>query len=143
MRLEITRLEGLRNDLLLRIERSEIDRALLSVANRGRLLALSGIPRHREATAEETRELDDAKVPIEEHLRGLSIVDGSGRAVRRAIAISNRNLGTNHGHVGWQRDARPRVFQLPDDPAGASSRSCLTCWRDRRVSIEDLRVDAT
>ena len=34
MQLEITRIEGQRNDLLLRLERSEIDTALLSVANR-------------------------------------------------------------------------------------------------------------
>ena len=34
MKLEITRLEGRRNDLLLRLERAEIDSARLSVANR-------------------------------------------------------------------------------------------------------------
>ena len=48
MRLEITRIEGLRNDLLLRLDRSEIDAARLSVANRDRLMALPGMPRHRQ-----------------------------------------------------------------------------------------------
>jgi hypothetical protein len=57
MRLEINRLEGLRNDLLLRLEPREIDSALLSVSERSRLMALPGIPRHRAGTPEETRHL--------------------------------------------------------------------------------------
>ena len=55
MRLEITRLEGLRNDLVLRLERGEIDRAILSMPHRGALMALPGMPRHRAATSEEGR----------------------------------------------------------------------------------------
>jgi hypothetical protein len=102
MRLEINRIEGLRNDLLLRIDRAEIESVRLSVANRDRLMTLPGMPRHRAASAEETEGIADAKVPIEEHLRLLGVVDESGRARQRAIAISNRNLGTNHGHVAWQ-----------------------------------------
>src|SRR5919112_1753795 len=98
MRLEITRIEGLRNDLHLRLEHGEIKAALLSVVNRDRLLALPGMPRHRDATAEEARGIAAAKLPIEAHLERLGVVDGEGRALRRAVAISNRNLGTNHGH---------------------------------------------
>src|SRR5688572_32476190 len=102
MRLEITRVEGLRNDLLLRLERAEIETSLLSVAHRERLMALPGMVRHRPATAEETQGIADAKMPLEAHLQVLGVVGENGRATRRAVAISNRNLGTNHGHVAWQ-----------------------------------------
>jgi hypothetical protein len=90
MRLEINRLEGLRNDLLLRIERSGLDDALLSVANRDQLLGLPGMLRHRAATTDEADRMAAAKVPLEEHLRRMDIVDGSGRARRRAVAISKQ-----------------------------------------------------
>jgi hypothetical protein len=62
-------------------------------------MALPGMPRHREAGPEEAQGVADAKVPIEEHLRRLGVVDETGKGRQRAIAISNRNLGTNHGHV--------------------------------------------
>jgi hypothetical protein len=140
MHLEITRVEGLRNDLLLHLDRSEIESALLSVANRDRLMTLPGIPRHREATDDEARGIEAAKVPIETHLQRLGIVDG-GRARRRAIAISNRNLGTNHGHVAWQRSETPRAFRIAEDPGHPGGVSCLTAWVGGRLSIEDLRFD--
>jgi hypothetical protein len=141
MKLEITRVEGLRNDLLLRIDRAELQEALLSVANRQQLLTLPGMPRHRPATPEETAGIAGAKVPIDEHLRRLEIVGPSGRARRRAIAISNRNLGTNHGHLAWQRSATPRIFRILEDPADYGAYSSVTSWCDGRLSIEDLRFD--
>ena len=141
MRLEITRIEGLRNDLLLRLERDEIETALLSVANRDRLLALPGMPRHREATAAEGRGMEEAKVPLETHLARLGVVDESGRARRKVVAVGNRNLGTNHGHVAWQRGEEPPVFRILEDPADAGLYSCLVAWRDGTLSIADLRFD--
>jgi hypothetical protein len=141
MRLEVTRVEGRRNDLLLRLERSEIDSALLSVASRDRLMALPGIPRHRDATAGETRGLEEAKVPIDAHVRTLGLLDEAGRPRRRLVAVSNRNLGTNHGHLAWQRDESPRVFHVREDPSDYPAYSCLTVWRSGGVSIEDLRFD--
>jgi hypothetical protein len=141
MRLEITRIEGLRNDLLLRIDRAEIESVRLSVANRDRLMTLPGMPRHRPASAEEAQGIADAKVPIEEHLRLLGVVDESGRARQRAIAISNRNLGTNHGHVAWQRGETPPVVRIGEDPHGGWPRSCLTVRGRGRLSIETLTFD--
>jgi hypothetical protein len=141
MHLSITRLEGLRNDLLLRLDRAEIDSALLSIAHRDRLMKLPGIPRHRGATPEEQRILDDAKIPIEDHLRHLGVVDASGKAQRRAVAVSNRNLGTNHGHVAYQRLETPRVFLIREDPCDYPEYSCLTAWRSGALSIEALRFD--
>jgi hypothetical protein len=141
MRLEINRVEGLRNDLLLRLERAEIDSALLSVANRERLIALPGMPRHRAATTEEAEGIAESKITIEDHLRRLKILDDSGRAQRRAVAISNRNLGTNHGHVAWQRSQTPRVFRILEDPGDYPAYSCLAMWRSGMLSIEDLRFD--
>jgi hypothetical protein len=141
MRLEITRLEGLRNDLALVIERGEIETALLNVAHRDRLLTLPGMPRHREATPAEQRGIADAKILIADHLRAMGVVSADGRPARRALAISNRNLGTNHGHVAWQRSETPSIFRLAEDPADSPSHSCLVVWRDGRISIDDLRFD--
>lgn len=141
MRLVIDRAEGLRNDLLLTIARDEIDATLLSVVNRDRLLRLPGIPRHRDATPDEARAFAEAKQPIDAHLRALGVIDAQGRAVRRAVAVSNRNLGANHGALAWQRNETPRVFRVLEDPGDYAAYSCLTCWRDGTLSIEDLRFD--
>ena len=141
MRLEITRVEGLRNDLLLRLDRAEVDHGLLSVANRDRLMRLPGIPRHRAATAAEAQGLWDSRVPLEQHLERLGLVDPSGKASRRAVAISNRNLGTNHGHVAWQRQQSPRIFVIQEDPADRPFYSCLCIWRSGSLSLDDLRFD--
>jgi hypothetical protein len=126
MRLEITRLDGRRNDLLLRIDRTEIAAVRLSVANRARLMTLAGMPRHRSAS---------------EHLRQLGVVNELGRAEQRAIAISNRNLGTNHGHVAWQRDHQPPIVRIGEDPSAFAACSCLTVRDGGRISIEDLTFD--
>jgi hypothetical protein len=141
MKLEITRLEGQRNDLLLRLERSEIDTALLSVANRQRLMTLPGMPRHRSATVAEQQGIADSKIPIEDHLRRLGVINEAGIAQRRAVAVSNRNLGTNHGHVAWQRSEAPRAFRILDDRCSHPWHSCLTVRRDGVLTIEDLRFD--
>jgi hypothetical protein len=141
MRLEINRLEGLRNDLLLRLERSEIDSALLSVAHRERLMSLPGIPRHRAPTPSESAGVTECRIEIEEHLRVLGILDATGKPKSRAVAISNRNLGMNHGNVAWQRAASPRIFRIGEDPCCYGVWSCLTVWRDGHLSIEDLCFD--
>ena len=141
MRLEITRTEGLRNDLLLRLERSEISGAQLSVVNRDRLMALPGMPRHRDATDDEARGMADAKLPIEAHLERLGVVDGEGRAQRRVVAISNRNLGTNHGHVAWQRGEQPRLFRIHEDPILSRVASFLTVRSGGGMAIEELEID--
>jgi hypothetical protein len=141
MKLEITRLEGQRNDLLLCLERAEIETALLSVANRQQLMALPGMPRHRPPRAAEERGIAESKITIEEHLRRLGVTDASGRAQRRAIAIGNRNLGTNQGHVAWQQRETPRAFRIREDPCSSPFHSCLVLRRDGRMSIEELRFD--
>ena len=61
MRLEINRLEGLRNDLSLRLELAEIEAARLNIANRDRLMSLPGMPRHRDATSDETHAVAGCK----------------------------------------------------------------------------------
>jgi hypothetical protein len=141
MRLEINRLEGLRNDLTLRLERTEIDTALLNIAHRQRLMALPGIPRHREVTLAESQGFTECKLPIEEHLRHLGILDAAGKPQSRAVAISNRNLGANHGNLAWQRTVAPPIFHITEDPCGYAAYSCLTAWRSGALSIEDLRFD--
>lgn len=142
LRLDITRQEGLRNDLLLRLDLAEIDAAFLSIAHRDQLMALPGIPRHRPATAEEAAAFLEAKTPIEDHLARLGLVDASGSAARRAIAVSNRNVGSNIGQIAWQRTERPRVFRIAGDPADWPAYSCLTSRVDGSIAIEELRIDA-
>ena len=140
MKLEITRLEGRRNDLLIRLERAEIDAALLSLANREALRALPGMVRHRAASDAEQQGITAAKVPIEDHLRVLGVTGPDGRARLRAIAISNRNLGTNQGHLAWQRGESPRAFRIREDRAGAP-RACLVARQGGQLSIERLDFD--
>jgi hypothetical protein len=141
VKLEITRTEGLRNDLLLRLDRGEIETAWLSLSDRDRLRELPGMLRHRPATAEEEAGIAGAKVPIETHLRRMGVVDEAGHARRRAVVISNRNLGTNHGHVAWQRDSTPPIFRVAGDPCRFPSYSCLTVRSEGRIGIETLRFD--
>jgi hypothetical protein len=141
MRLEINRLEGLRNDLLLRLERREVESAVLSVSDRSRLMTLPGIPRHREGTPEEHQGLSACRIPIDAHLRRLGVLDDSGTLRKRAVAISNRNLGTNHGNLAWQRTEAPRAFHIREDPCDYPTHSCLTAWRSGGVSIEELKYD--
>ena len=141
MRLEINRVEGLRNDLLLRLERREIEAAWLSISDRDRLMKLPGIPRHRDTTPDEHQGLSACRIPIDAHLRKLGVLDESGTLRKRAVAISNRNLGTNHGNVAWQRGETPPLFHIREDPVDYPSHTCLTAWRSGGVSIEDLLFD--
>jgi hypothetical protein len=104
-------------------------------------MALPGMPRHRVATAAEAEGIAACKVEIGDHLRRLAIIDDTGRVRRRAVAISNRNLGTNHGHLAWQRAETPRVFRIREDPCDYPAYSCLAAWRTGALSIEDLRFD--
>ncbi len=83
----------------------------------------------------------EVKVPIEEHLRLLDVGGEDGHAKQRAIAISNRNLGTNHGHIAWQRDQQPPIVRIGEDPSSFAARSCLTVRDGGRISIEDLTFD--
>src|SRR5580700_7426716 len=141
MRLEINRLEGLRNDLSLRLELAEIEVARLNIAHRDRLMSLPGMPRHREATPDEAHAVSGCKIVIDEHLRHLGVLNAEGKPQCRAVAISNRNLGANHGNIAWQRGATPPIFHVTEDPCGYATYSCLTVWRDSSLSIEDLRFD--
>ena len=141
MRLEINRVEGLRNDLCLRLDRAEIDSVVLSISDRDRLMTLPGIPRHRDTTPDEHKNLSACRIPIDAHLRKLGVLDESGTLRRRAVAFSNRNLGTNHGNLAWQRAATPRIFRIAEDPCDYSSHTCLTSWRGGGLSIEELVFD--
>ena len=112
--------------------------AQLSVANRDRLMALPGMPRHRDATDDEARghrrrETADRGAPRAARRRGRR-----GTARRRAVAISNRNLGTNHGHVAWQRGEQPRLFRIHEDPILSRVASFLTVRSGGGMAIEEL-----
>ena len=141
MRLEINRVEGLRNDLCLRLDRAEIDSVVLSISDRDRLMTLPGIPRHRDTTPDEHKNLSACRIPIDAHLRKLGVLDESGTLRKRAVAFSNRNLGTNHGNLAWQRAATPRIFRIAEDPCDYSSHTCLTSWRGGGLSIAELVFD--
>jgi hypothetical protein len=71
----------------------------------------------------------------------MGVTDDAGRARRRAVAVSNRNLGTNHGHMAWQRAEAPRIFRVLGDPCSYPCYSCLSVRRDGGLSIDDLRFD--
>jgi hypothetical protein len=142
MEVRVHRSVGLRNDLLVVLEASEIAEVRLGIANRNRLLELPGLTRHRGATEGEQEENRKCKMPLEEHLERLGLVDGEGRPRRRVIAVGNRNLGNNHGFVAWQRDREPRSFHVRGDPLDWPGYSCLVADRRGRLSIGNLRVAA-
>ena len=113
MRLEITRIEGLRNDLLLRLERSEIERSQLSVANRDRLMTLPGMPRHRDATDDEAQGIAEAKLPIE---------------------------ATSSGSASWTARARRGGARRDQQPESRyQSRACRLAARRTAAVVPDSR----
>ena len=100
MRLEINRLEGLRNDLCLRLDRAEIDSVVLSISDRDRLMTLPGIPRHRDTTPDEHKNLSACRIPIDAHLRKLGVLDESGTLRKRAVAIQQSKPGHESRQCG-------------------------------------------
>ena len=114
---------------------------MLSISDRDRLMTLPGIPRHRDTTPDQHKNLSACRIPIDAHLRKLGVLDESGTLRKRAVAFSNRNLGTNHGNLAWQRAATPRIFRIAEDPCDYSSHTCLTSWRGGGLSIEELVFD--
>ena len=90
---------------------------------------------------DEIQHLSACRIPIDRHLQRLGVLDDSGTIRKRAVAISNRNLGTNHGNVAWQRAETPRLFHTQEDPVDYPSHTCLTVWRRGGLSIENLRFD--
>jgi len=125
------------------LPRAEIAEVLLHIAHRGRLMELPGLTRHRSPTQQEREENRKCKIPLEEHLKQLVLMDEKGRPIRPAIAIGNRNLGNNHGFVAWQCEDKPRLFHVQGDPLSYPSYSCLVAANDGGLAIEHLRFDAT
>lgn len=141
MEVRINKTPGLRNDLLVTIPRSEIDDVLFHIANRSALMKLPGLLRHRSQDSEQRKQVDECKVPVEQHLKDLGVMDDTHRAVKRVIAIGSRNIGNNHGYVAWQADETPRLFHVLGEPFHYSSYSCIVRYRDGRLGVRDLRFD--
>jgi hypothetical protein len=139
MDVSIRKTDGVRNDLLIVIDRKDLDAALLHVAHRDRLRRQPGLTRHREPTLDEREANRACKIVVEEHLNRLGLLDSDGRPPRRIVAIGNRNLGNNHGVVAWQADETPPLFHLEGDPLNYRAYSCLTARRDGGLEIRDLR----
>jgi hypothetical protein len=143
MQVQINKAPGLKNELAVVVPRSEIDAAILHIANRAKFMALPGMVRHAPFDKEQSREVGLLKPPVLEHFRQL-ICDGKmlfgpdGEPLRRMVAIGARNLGNNHGAIAWQRDQSPRLFHIHGDPLQYSSHSCLVLDADKRPSIRDL-----
>jgi len=148
MELHVRKSPGLRNDLLLVMERAEIEETLLHIANRAGLMDLPGLTRHLPYQDSQQRARVNAlKIPVEEHLRemrveGEPLVGPEGRPRRRVIVIGCRNLGNNHGAVAWQAEGDPKLFHVQGDPLSLPSYPCLVSARDRQLSIRDLRFES-
>lgn len=129
------------------LARTEIDDVLLHIANRDRLRQLPGLLRHVPTQdPEERRQVNACKLPVEAHLKDLSVdgrvlLDASGRPTRPIIAIGSRNVGNNHGFVAWQRDEQPRLFHVRGDPFNYPSYSCLVRHQDGRLAVLALRFE--
>lgn len=139
MEVKIRKTPGEANDLLAVIPRGEIEEVLLSIPERDKLMQQAGLPRHRDRKAGEKEKNAACKVPMDEHLKRLSVLDERGVPRRRVMAIGNRNLGNNHGFVAWQNDKRPKFFHIREDPLNYPSYSCLVSDYENRLSIRDIR----
>lgn len=144
MRIEIQKIPGLRNDLLLAIPRSEIENAILHIANRDCFKELPGLTRGAgQQDPEERRRVGECKIPVTEHLKQLSdaghhLLDANGNPQRRLIAIGSRNVGNNHGFLAWQRDEKPCLFHIKGDPLSYPTYSCLIRQQDGQLAIRAL-----
>ena len=133
MKLQIHKLQGRRNDLLLVLEKAEIATAFLHIANREALMRLPGLVRHGPDQDLGDREMVGVcKVPVAEHLRQMSqegylSQDSDGIPQVPLIVVGCRNTGNNHGFVAWQRDRLPHFFHVRGDPLNYPSYSCPGC----------------
>ena len=147
MEVRITKIQGLRNDLLAVLPRTEVEDVLFHIANRDKLMQLPGLLRHvPQQDSDEKRLLGKCKIPVEEHLKQLSfkgraLMDDHGKPTRPALVIGSRNVGNNHGFIAWQKAGNPRLFQIQGEPFNRSSYSCLTKYEDGRLAIRDLRFE--
>jgi predicted dehydrogenase len=147
MEVRLNKTHGLCNDLLIVLARAEVEDTLFHIANRDRFRQLPGLLRHvPEQNPSERQQVGNCKIPIEEHLKQISVaghqlLDADGRPQRRVIGIGSRNVRNNHGFIAWQRDEQPKLFHVKDDPLNHAAYSCLVKHTDGRLAIRALRFD--
>lgn len=143
MKVCINKIHGLTNNLLVEIPVQEIEDALMEVRFWNELNRGEGMIRWRgQAEFKRTEEaLRKFKVPLEDQLKDLGILDDQGRPRHRVIAIGNRNLGNNHGIVAWHGQKHPPLFHLKDEPIHQCSYSCLVKHKEKGLSIQSLCFD--
>ncbi len=103
----------------------------------------------RDGWYKASRGLAAYKPHPEEHLRHLELAtvpEGVAETAvipqRRVILVGNRNIANNFGVVAWHRDWCPCTFALPGEVLQNRTYTCLVWWRDRRLSVEELRLAA-
>jgi len=144
MKVQINKSAGVRNDLLLVKSRSEIEDVLFHIGSREQLMQLPGLLRHvPKQDRGERRQVSECKIPVEEHLKRLSVgeqvlLGGDGRLTRPVVVVGSRNVGNNHGFVAWQKDENPKLFHVRGDPLNYPSYSCLVRHQDGRLAIRSL-----
>lgn len=146
MEIHVRKAHGIRNDLLMTVPLSEIEDILLHIANRDKLAQLPGLLRHvREQDAEERRKVDECKIPVEDHLKQLSndhdLLDVSGVPKRPILVIGSRNVGNNYGFVAWQKNEKPKLFHIREEPFIHSTYSCLVKYEGNGPAIRTLAFE--
>ncbi len=139
MHIYLNQQPGFRNDLLVIIPLVDVEAAVMHISHRERLTEQPGLTRHRALTREEREANRACKIPFEEHLTSLGLLDERGRPLRPVIAVGNRNLGNNHGVVAWQGEETPPLFRIHGDPLNLPAYSCLVAQRNGLVEICDLQ----
>jgi len=147
---------GIAHNLCLVIPREELGECLLSVPGWDRLVQSDGIVRHLipegfskprtysyDPEEKKWKEGDEGirkyKIPPEEHLEGLNLLDSYGRPTCRMILIGNRNLGNNFWFVAWHREKQPQCFRLKSEPIEERTHSCLVWYKDGHLGIESVK----
>jgi hypothetical protein len=144
MQLAIQKTPGVRNDLVVRIRREELEKVCFHIANRAEFMRLPGLLRGPQNQDEaERRSVNRLKRPLEEHLRELSedrdpLMDTEGVPQRCMIAIGSRNVGNNRGFQAWQREFEPHHFRIRDDRESSRAVPMLTYEKAGGLSARDL-----
>ena len=132
---------GIRNDLLVRIPREEIELCMLHIAHRDDFMSSPGFLRGpADQDPIERAAIGKLKEPVQEHLARLRLVDDARKPLRRVIAIGSRNVGNNRCFQAWQSLELPRHFLIRGDKPFGQPTTFLTAIRGAGLCAKELLV---
>jgi hypothetical protein len=140
MEVYINKTHGLANNLLIKIPVDEIEDTYLGIPYWNKLNRGEGMVRWcgQEEFKRTEQVMKKFKVPVEEQLMDLGLLDEQLKPKYRIIAIGNRNLGNNRAVVAFDITKKPQLFHLKDEPFDQHSYSCIVKYRSKTFSMQNL-----